>query len=732
MKGIWAKNLGQEMNLTVAFSLDLAAKERFTLKLAAASLYRVYVDGAFVGFGPHRAAKGYARVEDIVLEGKRLVIEVENIYVETFWVMKQPPFFACELTTASGKTYTAQDFVCQLLTDRIQKAQRYSYQRGFAETYKLGVDRRPLYLGLPYEAQVLDVEEVEIPTLLPTITNAPKYAVHTQQVLLEEGYIGEDLSLPVWRDRAHWLVGAVLQGYKEEEWADRLTDDASRFTYHPTGSGVVTNRKYRKVDFTRAITGFFEVQVRAKNAGNVYILYDELLWHELGKGETHISFERNTTSNVCKWQILQAGEYRLTTFEPYTCRYACIVCDEGLEVEFAIRDYENPNVDRLQFACEDKRVEKIMEAARATLAQNAVDVLTDCPSRERAGWLSDSYFSSVAERIFTGENKVEKAFLDNYAKAVEPQLPKGMVPCCYPADYIAEMYIPNWALWYVMEIDKYASLYGVDEVVREAKANVLGILGYFERYENELGLLENLESWVFVEWSAANDADHVCGVNVPSNMAYAACMKVAAKLYGLPKYAEKAEKIDATIKALAYDGKFFVDNLIRNEEGKLVQSGLITEVCQYYAFWFKCIDKAEYPELYKELMENLGTNRKEGDLPSVGAPNVMYGLYMRVDLLMRDKEREKIFEECMRLFLPMAERTGTLWEHNGISASCNHGFAAYAARWLIYALTGYDALYGCDKDCGKGIGIDCEMALPTDGKGNVKKIAVKKNRVEIK
>lgn len=729
MNGIWAKGLQTEKNLTLAFSLNLGAKKRFTAKIAGASLYRIYVDGKFTSFGPQRSAKGFARVEDFTAEGKRIVVEVENIYVPTFWVIKQPPFFACEVETESGEKYEASDFCCQLLTDRIQKVQRYSYQRGFAETYKMSVDRTGLYVGEAYEAEVLETERVEIPTLLPSYVDAPKYGLHTKQTLVETGVVGVDESIPAWRDRAHWLVGTTLEGYLEAEWEDKPTDDTSRFVYYPNGVGAKEAKHlYKTVDFSRAITGFFEVNVTAKNAGYVYVIYDELLWHERGKGENHVAFDRNTTSNVCKWYLTESGKFSLTTFEPYTCRYACIVYDEGLEVEVAIRDYENPNAERFTLSCEDKRVEKIVQSARATLAQNAVDLLTDCPSRERAGWLSDSYFSSVAERIFTGENQAEKTFLDNYAKAREDSLPKGMIPMCYPSDNIGGEYIPNWALWYIMEIDKYAKIYGVDDTVIGAKETVLGILEFFSHYENELGLLEDLENWVFVEWSVANDADHICGVNIPSNIEYMACLRVAGALYNIPAFMDKANDIQQKIKDLAFDGKFFVDNLIRDKDGKLVQSGLITEVCQYYAFWFNCIDKSEYADLYTELMQNLGTNRKEGYLPEVGVPNVMYGLYMRVDLLMRDGERKKVFDECIRLFLPMAERTGTLWEHNAICASCNHGFASYAVKWLIYALTSYDALNGGEA-LAEGIGIDCEIAIPLDGKGNFRYLTVKNNRV---
>lgn len=727
MKAIWAKSLKESKNTILAFTLDFDGEKSFTMDLAAASLYRIYLDGKFVAFGPQRAAKGYARKSNFTLKGKRLVIEVENIYVETFWVIKQPPFFACEIETADGKGYTAEDFTCHLLTDRIQKTQRYSYQRGFAETYKMSEDRRALYEGGEYPAPILETEDAVLPILLDSFVDGAKYTLHTPKKEIERGHVRVDDTLPVWRDRAHTLVGGALEGFLIEEWVDSPTDDVSHFVY----DGTKENGKfaYKKVDFSRAITGFFELTVKTDKPATVYVIYDEILWAESGKGETHISFERNATSNVYKCQFEGAGEYHVTTFEPYTCRYACIVFDEGTEVELTIRDYENPNMERFGFTCADKRLEKIMAAACATLAQNAADLLTDCPSRERAGWLSDAWFSSVAEQLFTGENQAEKTFLDNYAKADATGLPKGMVPMCYPSNFLQDAYIPNWSLWYIMEIVKYANAYGRDAIIEESKEKVYGVLRFFEGYENELGLLENLEGWVFVEWSAANAPDHICGVNIPSNITYAACLAEAGALYGEKAFIEKAARIRQKVKELAFDGKFFVDNLIRDENGALKQSGLLTEVCQYYAFWFNCITKEEYPDLYEELMERLGTNRADGYLPEMEAPNVMYGLYMRIDLLMREGARKRVLEESIALFETMAERTGTLWEHKGIYASCDHGFAAYAAKWLVYALTGYDCMGDC-KAANQGVGIDCEIKIPKDiSKGLYTVLEVKNNVV---
>lgn len=674
MVGVWAKELENQMNVTLAFVLDFGEETSFAMELSAADCYKVYLDGEFFSFGPQRAAHGYARVAKYTATAKRLVVEVHSHFIQTFCWIKQPPFFACKIT-ANGKEYTAEDFTCYRKTDRVQKVQRYSYQRGFAEIYRV-TDAASF--------PKMQTQRVPVPKLLPSRVDEPIYTVHTPVREVERGGVAIDESLPVWQDRTYNMDGGRLDGFLLDEWEESLTDIVSKFVYRPNES-MDTGLSYITYDFGRAITGFTECKVKAKKSGVVYIVFDEILWQEANKGKNYVTFKRNGCSSVHKFIFEKAGEYEVSTFDPYLMRYALVVCSEGVEVALSIRDYENPNTSAWKLDCEDERIQKIVEAARASLAQNAVDLLTDCPSRERAGWLSDSYFSSEAEYILTGKNQAEKAFLENYAYADCTGLPEGMIPMCYPSDPY-DTFIPNWAMWYLLELEKYAKRWGRDELIEKSKEKVDGLLRYFQSKENELGLLENLDGWVFVEWSSANDAEHLKGVNIPSNITYASCLDAVANLYGYEWLREKAANIRAFVKERAFDGRFFVDNLLRDENGEWKQSGLLTEVCQYYAFWFGCITKEEYPALYEELMERLGNNRKEGYLPEVGLSNVMYGLYMRIDLLMRDREREKVLEECIKLFLPMAERTGTLWEHNGIRASCNHGFAAYALKWILFAL----------------------------------------------
>lgn len=48
----------------------------------------------------------------------------------------------------------------------------------------------------------------------------------------------------------------------------------------------------------------------------------------------------------------------------------------------------------------DKEICKIADAAVETFRQGSVDLFMDCPSRERAGWLCDSFFREERNTCF--------------------------------------------------------------------------------------------------------------------------------------------------------------------------------------------------------------------------------------------------------------------------------------------------------------------------------------------
>lgn len=711
---VWAEGQKNQMNRAFAFVLDLGKKQMGEICLSAASCYKVIADGKLMGFGPNRTAHGYARAAVYPFNAQYITVEVQSHFVPNFCWVKREPFFACVLKTESGKEYFAEDFNCFALSDRVQKVRRYSFQRGFCETYINEKDRTALYFCKPQNAfPRVKTEKAELPHLLPSETLNPALSEIFAEKVIDSGYCKTSPEIAVYVDRTETLIGTVIEGFKRGEWQDFSTDEISRITYL---SGAKSgDYAYETLDFSRIVTGIVEVEIIAGNAGEVFFAFDEILSDE--KLKTIKPF-RGGTANVFKWTVKKAGVYNLSAFEPYAFRYANVITSVGVKANVKVRAYENPEAGKMLFECDDKKIEQIMEAARHTFAHNAVDLLTDCPSRERAGWLSDSFFSSVAERVFTGDNKVERAFLQNYILADKSGHPKGMIPRCYPADYYEEDgFIPNWSLWYILEIYKYFTQYGYDETVEKSRANVEGILNYFVDFENEFGVLEDLKGWIFVEWSAANNSDHINGINVPSNACYYASLLAAAKVYGIKGLKEKAEKVKDYLLKNAYVDGFFVDNLIRNEKGDIIPTENYTETCQYYMFFFKCADKYTHKELFDKMLNEYG---KSDSSVSGGNPvkkqltpsNMIYGVYMRLELLMREQKRVELLNECVRYFYDMTQKTGTLWENNTASASCDHGFASYVSRFIIYALFGFDVLYPEKGGAKNGIKLNAEAVLP--------------------
>lgn len=711
---VWAEGQKNQMNRAFAFVLDLGKKQMGEICLSAASCYKVIADGKLMGFGPNRTAHGYARAAVYPFNAQYITVEVQSHFVPNFCWVKREPFFACVLKTESGKEYFAEDFNCFALSDRVQKVRRYSFQRGFCETYINEKDRTALYFCKPQNAfPRVKTEKAELPHLLPSETLNPALSEIFAEKVIDSGYCKTSPEIAVYVDRTETLIGTAIEGFKRGEWQDFSTDEISRITYL---SGAKSgDYAYETLDFSRIVTGIVEVEIIAGNAGEVFFAFDEILSDE--KLKTIKPF-RGDTANVFKWTVKKAGVYNLSAFEPYAFRYANVITSAGVKANVKVRAYENPEAGKMLFECDDKKIERIMEAARHTFAHNAVDLLTDCPSRERAGWLSDSFFSSVAERVFTGDNKVERAFLQNYILADKSGHPKGMIPRCYPADYYEEDgFIPNWSLWYILEIYKYFTQYGYDETVEKSRANVEGILNYFVDFENEFGVLEDLKGWIFVEWSAANNSDHINGINVPSNACYYASLLAAAKVYGIKGLKEKAEKVKDYLLKNAYVDGFFVDNLIRNEKGDIIPTENYTETCQYYMFFFKCADKHTHKELFDKMLNEYG---KSDSSASGGNPvkkqltpsNMIYGVYMRLELLMREQKRVELLNECVRYFYDMTQKTGTLWENNTASASCDHGFASYVSRFIIYALFGFDVLYPEKGGAKNGIKLNSEAVLP--------------------
>ncbi len=114
-----------------------------------------------------------------------------------------------------------------------------------------------------------------------------------------------------------------------------------------------------------------------------------------------------------------------------------------------------------------------------------------------------------------------------------------------------------------------------------------------------------------------------------------------------------------------------------------------TEVCQYFAFFFNVATPQSHPKLWHRLITDFGPQRKQTKaFPEVYPANAFIGDQLRFELLSRDGRSQQILDEAIGYWLYMVERTGTLWENDTPTASCNHGFASHAAHVFLRDVLG--------------------------------------------
>ncbi len=425
---VWAEGREKEKNLTLSFRevIETRGAKSALIRIAASTDYRLRVNGEFVGHGPCVAAHGFYRVDCYDLKpylhrGRNVVaLEVAGYNEPSYYLLDQPSFLQAEVEI-DGECIaaTGSEFTAYELGQRKADVPRFSIQRPFTEHYAIDPTFDDWAQKADWqagEAVVLAVQPEK--SLLPRRVAYPDYRVHD----------------------------AVAQG-----------------------GGI-----YK---FECNSSGFLGLYVKVDEPARLRVSFDELLGED-----GHVHLERLGCRAYVIYD-LQAGEYVLESFEPYTMQFAEVTVESGAcEVKrIYMRDYCNADVHRGTFSSDNADLDRLFETARETHRQSSLDIFMDTPSRERAGWLCDSYFSARVAFDLAGHAKMEKNFIENFLLPERfGDIDEGMLPMCYPSDHRDHNYIPNWAMWFVIELEEYLDRSGDRETIDRARKRVYDLIGYFE------------------------------------------------------------------------------------------------------------------------------------------------------------------------------------------------------------------------------------------------------------
>ena len=672
-----------------AYADDLSGT---ALYVTACSFYQVWVNGTFVSFGPARTAKGYARVDVLPLDtysknGKNeILILVAGYYCRSLSTAKQPSFVWAELRRGDDVLLTSdKDFEAFLSARKAQIVKRYSLQRHFHEVwnYQNGVE-------LCDDAHRTELEVLaNAPT--PIERRAP-YAYYEDRLFDCAATLGTteyDETLPV---RTMPYSGGIYC----EEWGLYGEDEVvakpfewiqSRKQTKTAGKTALpvslTENGYATFDFGHIETGFLKLTVTATEDTELAIGFSE--------DSSPDRFEY-TNMNVYNAHTLFVGKGKTVdwfSFEPYVGRFFFIGVKSGAVTvsTFGIKTFIHTPHGVIPEEPEDPVLRSIFRGAVRTFTHNAVDLYMDCPSRERAGWLCDSFFTGKTEYAIFGNTMVEDAFLENFRLYQnEGEFPKGALPMVYPSDHqLDRKFIPQWTMWYILEVEDYINNRGHKADKELFRKSIEDLLAFYKIYENADGLLERLPSWNFIEWSKANLWS--MDVNFPTNFLYAGVLEAVYKIYGDEYYLRRCQEVREKTIEKSFDGTRFYDHSVRGGSGNHMLQNDCSEIAQYYAILFGGFDiNDEKYAKFKHLVTKL-CYADSTEMPSDMEPiNAFIGVYLRLEALLKIKEYDLVLSDIRAFFGEMEALTGTLWEYRQRLGSRDHGFASYTFVAIMKAL----------------------------------------------
>lgn len=735
-KPVWRKTPPIETkndSLQFHTEFDWQKGQNAKLRIAGHTTYRIFLNNNLIHYGPARAPKQFARIEVIKLNqylnpGHQLLeIQVISYGIETFSNMLQPPFLQAEIEI-DGKIVAATDpnsdkiakFDASEVSGRIQRTQRFSYMRSFAEARKLD----PICKKLKVELARADTENLKLlPRRVPieTATYVPLPLPDLFLKILEEA----DPSAPTPEFLSQ--MRREENGFKFSELESKASQEYAALTMKLDSQRVHNSRILEKqpINLSRnqagisqnstVRSGLFGIAFSAKQTSRIIIALDSLpgkALYELDQIRPQKEqanpkvalpapawlnpYRENCVNLIEIW--CEPGKHEFWTEEPFVWSHSLIAVLEG---EIAIDQVqlfpiERPTKSTIEISTQigqfDPELVPIFEAGLNSLRMNSFDLYTDT-TRERGGYLCDSFFTAAAGAEFLNDLETEIAFIENFAVAESfDGIPDGMIPMCYPSDALGGTFIPQWPMWFLIHLEDFSTRGGSKNVIAPLQSKFEKFFEWLGSYLNDLNLIANLPGWNFVEHSEANA--HIGDVNFPTNILLAASLRSFQKCFSAyPEAFTSPDSIASNPHNLFWNGIQYRDAAFRTETGYELDS-FSSAIAQHfpYFFGFRSADPQDphfQTLIQADYLHKLSTKQLDQ------AQMVLFpGLFIRWHLLVEWEEYDLFVQEIKTVLGPQAKLTGSIWETNFGSVrnshipeswdfgypwgySCSHGFGSY-------------------------------------------------------
>ena len=433
--------------------------------------------------------------------------------------------------------------------------------------------------------------------------------------------------------------------------------------------------------------GITEVRIKGQKGTRVMVRHAEMLDSSGNIDQRNINMHLRPRNER---EIIQSDVYILKgegeeVFKPdftyHGFQYVEITSDHPIPQEnIHLQGIKmHSDVDEIgSFTSSSELLNKILAICKNSYLSNLYSLPTDCPTREKNGWMADGFMVQEAGMLNYDSNTIYAKWVKDM---VDAQQDTGNMPGIVPTshEWNSDWAGPIWdAAIFIVPMNLY-DYYEDKESVRNIYATAQKYLNYLETEENEKGLLSSgLGDWLYYKAETSTDF-MVTAYYYWDNILMARMAHILEKNADEAKYLKKAEDLKQII-----NNEFF-------DEGKMAYANE-TQLSYALPLYMNIVPRKYESQLAENLNKKITDNDYYLDYGFIGSLIVP-------EVLSNYGYAETVFKMVTQENMPswgnwvLKEDATSLYETWDINrnigdASRNHPSMGAIAAWMYKTLAG--------------------------------------------
>ncbi|KAM0275911.1 hypothetical protein ACHAQH_007298 [Verticillium albo-atrum] len=259
----------------------------------------------------------------------------------------------------------------------------------------------------------------------------------------------------------------------------------------------------------------------------------------------------------------------------------------------------------------DLQAAQMWDVSVRTMRNCMFDGYSDCPFYEQLQYSGDTRAVGLFHYLISGDDRLMRQAITTFASSVTAE---GLTQSRFPS-HVPQI-IAAFPLLWILQVCDHHLYFGDTAYARSFIPRIDGVLDFFDRHVDELGLVSGLpeDVWQYVDWVTTWGAtdDHP-DKGVPTSgrksnrhtyfsMLYALVLRQSAKLLrdvGRPgnavEYEARAANVTEAVQKHCYDGRFFTDST-----ADVADEQAYSQHCQVFAVLSGAAKKEDQVRILRE------------------------------------------------------------------------------------------------------------------------------------